>query len=302
MIVYFAGCDAGKQFVQALAAVGVRNYFFSYYYLKESGIKDIETMFDTAKLPSGKIKIMVDSGAFTLLLKIWKGKKSSKAKVKEIGEQYFCDYADWVVHNQKNLTSVVNLDLDTVFGEKVITDWNMELLKHVKDTEICFVWHKYEHGLAGWRKFCKTYNYVGCSGVLSGRIEMGELIARIGIAKDYGVRVHGLGMTRFRMLDKTAFFSVDSTSWLSALKFGSTHLTVKNNMYTYAKEMKTGARLPYLRQFKEAGLTDEDIALIRKDNWRGLMKLNAVGVKQKGEIINKLGEYNQWYRRYEDGC
>lgn len=44
----------------------------------------------------------------------------------------------------------------------------------------------------------------------------------IKIANSYGTKVHGLGYTKLQNINKTEvpFYSVDSTSWLSGLRFG----------------------------------------------------------------------------------
>lgn len=88
------------------------------------------------------------------------------------------------------------------------------------------VWRP-SRGIEYWHKMCENYPYVSISA--SGAYDSSwtrkkESIPVINkmllIARKNNSKVHGLGFTAMPLLHKLKFYSVDSTTWLNAAKFG----------------------------------------------------------------------------------
>jgi len=74
---------------------------------------------------------------------------------------------------------------------------------------------------------CEKYDYIALS--LSGKYTSSwisnpgaiEVIGKmLNIAKENECKVHGLGFTKFNKFKNLKFYSVDSTTWISSMKFG----------------------------------------------------------------------------------
>jgi hypothetical protein len=69
----------------------------------------------------------------------------------------------------------------------------------------------------------REYKYVAIGGIVTREIkqhEHGIFTNLINIAKEHGTKVHGLGYTNLKGLEKYKFDSVDSTSWLYGNRSG----------------------------------------------------------------------------------
>jgi len=98
---------------------------------------------------------------------------------------------------------------------------------------------------------CKEYDYIAIGGIVTQEIKRTEydvFIPLLKIAKKNNAKVHGLGFTNLKGMEKYKFHSVDSTSWLSGNKFGSVYLF---NGKTMVKQNKSpGQRV----KTKETGI------------------------------------------------
>ena len=91
---------------------------------------------------------------------------------------------------------------------------------------------------------CKEYDYVAIGGLVTKEIASTEykyFTWFINIAHKYGAKIHGLGFTNLKGLEKYHFDSVDSTSWTTGNRFGAVY---KFNGRTMEKvNKKEGQRL-----------------------------------------------------------
>jgi len=113
-------------------------------------------------------------------------------------------------------------DIDSIVGLQEV-----ERLRHLLESIVgrqCIpVWHK-SRGLKYWEQMCKDYKYVSIGGIVTQEIKRSEydvFYPLLRIAKQNNTKVHGLGFTNLRGMEKYKFDSVDSTSWLSGNKFGA---------------------------------------------------------------------------------
>jgi hypothetical protein len=158
---------------------------------------------------------ILDSGAFTYL---------NKTKGKQVDwDKYINDYATYIYKN--NIKLYFELDIDPIVGLKEVERLRKCLEKITKIACIP-VWHK-SRGLKYWEWMCDNYNYVAIGGIVTQEIKRTEydvFYPLLEIAKKSSTKVHGLGFTNLKGLEKYKFYSVDSTSWISGNKFGSVYL------------------------------------------------------------------------------
>lgn len=156
---------------------------------------------------------LLDSGAFSFF---------GGAKVD--WNEYVTTYIDFI--NKYNVKHFFELDLYSIIGipetEKLRTRIEKETGKQAIP-----VFHKML-GIEYYKTLCKNYKYIAisASGMYESkwtRQEPERLKKMVIYAKQKGVKVHGLGYTKIKMLSEIPFYSVDSTAWMSGGRFGVIH-------------------------------------------------------------------------------
>lgn len=153
--------------------------------------------------------LIVDSGAFTA----W-----SLGKPVQIEK-----YADYLVENRKHIDHAVALD--------VIGDWkqsakNYDRLASMLAGRVPMVpiWH-IGSPLSEMERLCREYDYVAIGGAVPyakrPKMLMQHLIPAHKIARDAGVKLHGLGVTGKTAMMRLPWYSADSSGWVSSHRFGS---------------------------------------------------------------------------------
>lgn len=171
----------------------------SFYYVKEWQIQ----MLDKWDM------FLLDSGAFTFML-------NTKINL-DLGE-YLGKYINFI--NSNNIKYFFELDIDSVVGYEKVKQMRTELERGTKKKCIP-VWHK-SRGIEEYKKLCVEYEYIAIGGIVTKEIKPAEypyLGKLVKLAQQHGTKVHGLGFTN-RNAKKYGFYSVDSTNWLSASRFG----------------------------------------------------------------------------------
>ncbi|MHA1344933.1 MAG: hypothetical protein ACTSO3_00900 [Candidatus Heimdallarchaeaceae archaeon] len=184
------------------------------------------------------IKLFLDSGAFGIYKKVSKGSKDGSAmsslksrqfdsysyvQLKEYKE-YRKQYAIFLKKNKKHFDVYANLD---VIGNAELTYKNQKWFeKHGLNP--CPVWH-IDTDVKWLQKYIdEGYSYI-CIGAMVGvsskaRKEVLDRVWLNNLTDNKGMpilKVHGFGMTSFRLMKRYPWYSVDSTSWLTSPGFGS---------------------------------------------------------------------------------
>ena len=203
MIIYLAGCGWEKKcwmnhdFYQF-------NRLNSFMYLQEFESKVIKN-YDN---------FLLDSGAFTYL---------NKLKTTQVNwEDYVLKYAKFIKEN--NIENFFELDIDPIVGIKEV-EILRDLLEKYTGKKCIPVWHK-SRGLDYWVDMCKNYSYVAIGGIVTKEIKRTEYDVfkpLLSIANKYNTKVHALGFTNLKGLEKYKFYSVDSTTWLSGNQYGAAY-------------------------------------------------------------------------------
>lgn len=203
---YLAGNDGNKK---ELFNIYLKDIYIlqSYYHMNSQ-------KYMIPLLPHFK-NFLLDSGAFTFLNSI---------KDKKINwEVYVINYGNFI--KQHDIKLFFELDIDPIVGLKEVERLR-GLLEKTSERKCIPVWHK-SRGLDYWKQMCKDYDYVAIGGIVTQEIKRSEydvFYPLLKIAKENNCKVHGLGFTNLKGLEKYKFYSVDSTSWLSGNRFGAVYM------------------------------------------------------------------------------
>lgn len=154
---------------------------------------------------------LLDSGAYTFMM---------NGKVNADFSSYVDKYIEFI--KAWNVELFFEMDTDSIHGYDKVRQIRHRIENAVGRQPIP-VWH-ITRGMADYRDMCKDYKYVAVGTMINkyGKKLYIKHIERqlIEIAHEQGCKIHGLGRTSnqsFRM----GWDSVDSTSWLSATRWGS---------------------------------------------------------------------------------
>lgn len=170
---------------------------------------------------------LLDSGAFSFM----SGAKCNESIIEEYAERY----ADFIIQNK--VTQYFEIDIDTIFGLPFA-----ERIRHKLESKTGIqsipVWHK-NRGIEYWKRMCDEYKYIAIGGlVFHVKQQEWPLIHKmVDYAAFKGVKVHGLGFTKTRLLEDWNWYSVDSSSWLNGAVRGAQKQTF-NGRFIEAKCIK----------------------------------------------------------------
>lgn len=158
----------------------------------------------------GNENFLLDSGAFSYM--------NGKQITKEEMELYIKRYISFI--NTYDIKYFFEVDVDPIFGLPQVELWTKKIEKETGKKCIP-VWHK-ERGVEYWKKLCNTYDYIAIGGlVLNAKKSEYPLYQKlVEYAYNKGVKVHGLGFTKTKILPEYKFYSVDSSSWVTAAARG----------------------------------------------------------------------------------
>ena len=194
----------------------------SYYYVDEWTEKYIPRV----------AKFMLDSGAFTFMMQRKSGENIN-------WDAYIERYAEFI--NRNNVELFFELDIDKIIGIKEVERLRNRLEK-LTGKQCIPVWHKYR-GKDYFLRMCDEYKYVALGGIVDeiSPKEYKYFPWFIDRAHERGCKIHGLGFTNLKGLEKCHFDSVDSTSWTSGNRFGTVYLFTGKTMIK--KDRKENERM-----------------------------------------------------------
>lgn len=147
-------------------------------------------------------EILIDSGAHSFQ----KGKKVDWV-------EYTKQYAEFIKNfDRPHVLGYFEMDVDNIIGYEKVLELR-KILESVSD-KIIPVWHK-NRGIEDFKKMCQKYSgkIVAITGFKNEDIQDHQYLMFLKYAKKYNCKVHCLGMTRRKILDKVPFDYVDSSSW-----------------------------------------------------------------------------------------
>lgn len=190
------------------------------YYLKEQSIEfkwNLMSYFYVQKskyelacfIRDNSEEILIDSGAHSFQ----KGKKIDWVT-------YTKQYAEFIKKfDRPNVIGYFEMDVDNIIGYDKVLELRKILERVTK--KIIPVWHK-NRGVEEYKKMCKDYagKIIAITGFKNEDIKDEQYLMFLKYAKQYNCKVHCLGMTRKKILDKVPFDYVDSSSWKQSGIFG----------------------------------------------------------------------------------
>lgn len=199
---------------------GIKEILVSYFYIRKSkAFYDdfINRLYDEGGL------FMTDSGGFSFIG--WGSNVEEDQTTAKFWEPYINEYFEWLEKHKTKIFSCANLDLDNQVGREVVDGWNKTMEEFLPYTNVVFVSHKDhtkeyhdKNGLKRFTEYCEKYKYVGINH------EMVEDIAKLSlVAKLNSNIVHGFGITSIPTLKCTPLMSVDSTTWLGGVRYGTSY-------------------------------------------------------------------------------
>lgn len=203
MKIFLSALEASPEFYKINANIKSYNYsLMSFYYIRNK--PTIATIIrDKAK------EILIDSGAHSFQ----KGKAVNWV-------EYTKQYAKFIKEfDRPNVIGYFEMDVDNIIGYDKVLELR-KILENVSN-KIIPVWHK-NRGIEEFKKMCKEYSgkIIAITGFKNEDIKDDQYIMFLKYARKYSCKVHCLGMTRKKVLDKVPFDYVDSSSWKQKSIFG----------------------------------------------------------------------------------
>lgn len=203
MKVFLSALEASPEFY--LIDKHIKNYknnLMSFYYLKNK--------YNIAEIIREKSKsVIIDSGAHSFQ----KGKQVN-------WDEYTKKYAEFIkTFDRPNVIGYFEMDVDNIIGYKKVLELR-RVLESVSN-KIIPVWHK-NRGIEEYKQMCKDYagKIIAITGFKNEDIKDEQYLMFLKYAKKYDCKVHCLGMTRKKVLDKVPFDYVDSSSWKQKSIYG----------------------------------------------------------------------------------
>ena len=199
-----ASGKGGKPIAQIMIEKGIKLQYnlMSYFYIKNK-ISLAEMIRDNSEC------ILIDSGAHSFQ----KGKKVDWV-------EYTKKYAEFIkTFDRPNVIGYFEMDVDNIIGYDKVLELR-KILESVSN-KIIPVWHK-NRGIEEFKKMCRDYSgkVIAITGFKNEDIKDEQYLMFLKYAKKYKCRVHCLGMTRRKVLDKVPFDYVDSSSWVQSTVYG----------------------------------------------------------------------------------
>ena len=207
MRIYLATMLSGipDKYLEKIVTEGKPKYLLSTFFDGERICKR------TLDIVKNTDNFLLDSGAFSFM----SGAECSKKIIEEYAERYI----DFI--KRYKITRYFEIDVDTIFGLPYA-----EKIRHKLESQTGIqsipVWHK-NRGIEYWKRMCQEYNYIAIGGlVFHVKQQEWPLIHKmVDYAAYKGVKVHGLGFTKTKILEDWNLYSVDSSSWHTSAVRGS---------------------------------------------------------------------------------
>lgn len=207
------------------------NNLVSYYYLRTPKQQSLwEGVQEVSR------NILVDSGAHSF---------QHGAKVD--WDDFIKNYIKFInKYDSENIKGYFELDVDNILEYSRILEFR-DALEDVSD-KIIPVWHK-NRGIQDFKDMCEKYDYVSIPCIKNMDIQDKQFIHFVKYAHKCGCKIHGLGLTRKKILNVVPFDSVDSSSWSRQFTFATYNNSKVDSEY-FRENVKPLQYGSYLRWMK----------------------------------------------------
>lgn len=222
MRIYLSAVETNEEHSRAIRDSRAQSVLTSYHYVRALDPKNKRYKIWSQAMAQASAKL-IDSGAYS-----WQ-QQARKGHVAEDHNKFFADYIPWLKRTrEEGLADYwIELDIGMVVGAPWVHWQRQQWLRHGLGAGLIHVWHSMEHSWKDWEDMIAEAqrpgrsNYVAIEG---NRLERDPLDYDKFLAYAYkkGCRVHGFRLTSIEgNLKRYPFYSVDSTTWMTGVTFGS---------------------------------------------------------------------------------
>ena len=230
----FLSAVENQNIVQTLVKEGTKMKYnlMSFFYIRASKKSELAKF-----VRDNSEEVLIDSGAH-----------SFQKGVKVDWVEYTKQYAQFIKEfDRPNVVGYFEMDVDNIIGYDKVLELR-KILENVSN-KIIPVWHK-NRGIQDFKDMCKKYagKVIAITGFKNEDIKDEQYMMFLKYAKKYNCKVHCLGMTRKKILDKVPFDYADSSSWLQNGVYG----TITNKGKVTKEFSKKNRNVLFLENYKEA--------------------------------------------------
>lgn len=251
---------------------GIREILVSYHYIGKSFAFYDDFLI---KLKGEGGLFMTDSGGFSFIAGI-NFEEHPEAYEEKYWLPYLERYVQWLYDHKDYIYVAANLDLDSIVGREVVARWNKKYFEPLeKYMNIVYVAHrdlegKYSDklGMKQLSDYCNKYKYVGVSQ------EYKDYYVKVNsIARKNNTRIHGFAWTALPLLKDCPMFSIDSTSWLGGVRYGTSYrydgknFVINDHKKKYKRKVDKGL-------CKKWGINHDDLLAEKRE---AINKYNLIG-------------------------
>jgi hypothetical protein len=293
---------SASSYKDALAVLdsGINDILTSYHYIMKREKGFTEDVMPRIKANGGLF--MTDSGAFTFF-----AKPTPEMYTEEYWEPYIEEYVKFLRDNAHQIYCAANMDIDIFVGQEIVDRWNKKYFEPLKGiVQIVYIVHGNkairrddEYGIKRFKEYAAKYEYLGMGSSMFKKNSRSDN-RYYALARLLKVRLHGFGWTSIPSLKEFPFFSVDSTTWLGGVRYGTT--------YTYdgANDRVLDHKKKFRRKgmkslCKDLGINHENLLLEKRDEinalnlygWKGFRFefLKAANTKLKYNPARSYAKY-----------
>src|ERR1700691_1968137 len=223
MHLYFGGAEV-PSWRSFLAEQGVEDVYLSYMGLWRK-VKFKRPWVIAEKFPENQ-HIMLDSGAYTV------NKDDNELGLDELAD-IAVHYMDFVSKNIDRLHSVTEFDA-LPLGHDWIKGVREDFWDDLGDKFIP-VWHS-EYGVEEPERMASSYARLAVVQTEVGERDLAPVLNEL--TRRYGVKLHGLAMTKQDVMRAIRWDSVGSTRWIAPSQYGDTFVWTGHRLIDYPKKDK----------------------------------------------------------------
>jgi hypothetical protein len=254
MKLYYGGAEV-PSWRRFLAENNIHDVYLSYMGLRRR-VEFKRPWIIADKFPEDQ-NVMLDSGAFTV------NKDDSELTEDELLD-IAAHYQEFVEQNIDRIVCFTEFDA-LPLGREWIEAQREQYDVH--GDKFMSVWHS-EYGTDELERLASRYSRIAIMQTSVGERSLVPLLNNL-VAR-YGVKLHGLAMTKPDVMKEIRWDSVGSTSWISPSTFGDTHVWTGRELKRYPKAYKEEARKRHQSLFTNAGF---DASLISQDDRTEVLRL-----------------------------
>lgn len=299
-------CFAGAEsHYYAMEKINADSILVSAYYMR----KNLEKLGDYSF-------VIVDSGAATFMGKkkvYTEMKKNRNPEWKVLKKQWDDEVAVYEKEHveilktiyqwkkDKNLsTEIISVELDVHLEDKnaIRREKTLKELKKIdKEAYLMPVWHMRDD-FEVFRQMCQKYPYIGIGGIAMG-LDASDIQHSNAVklfqksmvyARNSCTKIHAFGVTIKGVLERYPFYSIDSTSWLSGSKYGTTFTFDGRRIKGHDKAKKDRIRKSVRQKVRKLGIEEN----FYKDKAREINIYNASVWLEFSKFLSKKFRRTYW--------